>query len=131
RSCRRISTSRRNRRNSAASLGLARSVAPVPYCFRHRHNDCSLTCNSSATSRSGRPVSSRNRTASRLYCSSNFRRAFPIGHLPPNYGLGIRCPPNRGRSIKRRLLFTSLFHVVFSRFFSRLFFTPSLVEKPA
>src|SRR5207247_8060951 len=55
------------------------------------------------TSRSGRPVSSRNRTASRLYCSSNFRRAFPIGHLPPNYGLGIRCPPNRGRSSPCRL----------------------------
>src|SRR5205823_7127883 len=96
RSCRRISTSRRRRRSSARSVGVSCSRSPVPYFCRHRHSACSLTFNSAATSRNGRPVSSRNRTASRLYCSSNFRRAFPMGHpLGRIYAIG--CPRNRGR----------------------------------
>jgi hypothetical protein len=49
RSWRRISTSRRMRRSSAASLGLSGSCVPVPYFWRQRHRDCSLTWSSSAT----------------------------------------------------------------------------------
>src|SRR2546425_742888 len=57
RSWRNSSFSRRKRRSSSASVALtAPSLAPVPYCFRHRPSTPSGTFNSSATSRNGRPA---------------------------------------------------------------------------